>query len=288
MRAERAGGERSDARQSHLKPDGSVESWADAADRSRQADLASAFNLALANRARQMGLVPSRPEAAERPRQDDPANSIVKEAGTSSVLETAGEESKSFFSKTAQALMTWVGLRLVDLIAPGVGAAISACERVVTIVQDIKALIQGSGDISFPVGTFDGFEVRAQVHFGDDPEGRDLPFSAYISPCEGDSLLEQVDMKPDSHHRYAAMIKADLSRLSGLPEPASRAGVVRSYTEQEILPRLRRYDDEEVELVYVYDEKSGVGAWMRVSNGRTNWCILVWISPARFKIHPSV
>jgi hypothetical protein len=200
------------------------------------------------------------------------------------VLEAAGEEGKSFLSKTAQSLVKWACMRAVDLIAPGVGAAITALDRIVAAAKAAKAAATGSGDIGFPIATIDGFEVMAEVHIGDDPDGRSLPFSAFIAPVNGDSLFDQIEITSDSHHRYAVMINANLSRLSDLPEPATRAGVFRSYAEQEVLPRLRRYHHEEVELVYVHDEAAGVGAWMHVRSGRSSWCIIVWRSQASSEV----
>jgi hypothetical protein len=194
------------------------------------------------------------------------------------VLEAAGKEAKSFFSKTVQSLVKWAVLRVIDFIAPGIGAVINACERVISIAQAARAAVEGSGDVGFPVCTYDGFEFRAEVHVGNDPAGRSLPVSGYIAPSEGGSVFDQVDIASDSHNRYAAMITTDLSRLSCLPDPVSRAGVIRSYTDQEILPGLRHRHHKEVELLYVYDKESGYGAWMRVRSGRTSWCLFTWRS----------
>ena len=155
---------------------------------------------------------------------------------------------------------------------------ISACEQVIKIVNDIKAAATGKGEIGVPLASFGGFEFMIDVHVGDDPEGRHLPVSAFITPSSGGSVLDQIEVTPESDHGRAAVIYTDLSRVPKLPEPTSRAGLIRSYTEQQVLPQLSRQYEGEFELIYVYDPEMGIGAWMRVSNARTQWCILVWRS----------
>lgn len=193
---------------------------------------------------------------------------------------TARGEVKSFLSKTIKSCVKWAVTRAVDIVAPGVGAIISACEKVIEVVKGIKAVATGKGEIGVPLATFGGFDFMIDVHVGDDPKGRYLPVSAFITPSSGDSVISHIDITPESDQHRAAIIYADLSRVPELPEPATRAGLIRSYTEQQVLPQLSKQYEGEFELVYVYDPETGIGAWMRVAGAKTQWCILVWRSKA--------
>ena len=85
-------------------------------------------------------------ELSERP--DVPTNQELPEIiltsdvapAKPSVLETAGKEAKSFLSKTAQSLMKHVAMRVIDLIAPGLGTVIHTLESVISAVETVQAL----------------------------------------------------------------------------------------------------------------------------------------------------
>lgn len=135
----------------------------------------------------------------------------VSEPQTNKAFRNAGSEVTSFLDNTIKSCLKWGAERFVDLIAPGVGAMIGACEKILTIVKGIKAAATGKGKIGIPLASFGGFEFMIDVHVGNDPEGRDLPVSAYITPGGG-SVLGQIEVTPESDHRRATVIRADLSR----------------------------------------------------------------------------
>ena len=195
--------------------------------------------------------------------------------GNNERLDAVQNEVTSFLDKTIKSCAEWVFKRTIDIVAPGVGAMISTCENIIKIVNAIKVAATGEGkiDVPIPLASFGGFEFMIDVQVGGD-----LPVSAFITPSSEDSLLDRIEVTPESDHRRAAAIHVNLSRVLDQPELSDHAGLIRSYTEQKVLPQLSRQYEGEFELVYVYDPDMGIGAWMRISNARTQWCILIWRS----------
>lgn len=237
---------------------------------------------------------------------------VPAERGTDTVTwhEIPRLQGRQFFEGTIKAFLKSMGKhiikRVVDLIAPGFGGLLDVAERVMSFARVLRTVTEGSGTLDVPVLKAGGIDFMLDIRMGSDRTSSELPVSAYLAPGNG-GQFGGFEAKPLKHHlrqphstgegppiavgnvteltegRHTRVVlaEADLSVLIDLPEPSAAASVLRDWAEQQLRPELLESlgENSRLELVIVFDPQLGVGTWVRLPAGESDWRMILRTDP---------
>ena len=227
---------------------------------------------------------PDRPARGERPFRsapDGPARGA--ESGVFHVVHRSIERTKRAFLHAA---FEKLAMFVANIISHGATAFLHG---ILCAHKALELISAHSLEINVPVYHA---PCKIDVMVGI-PLDRKMP-TVYLSPGGDSSPFGGIEVTPadnehesrravaaamwfdEDDHRRALVAEVDLSEVAEVTEPGDRAAAMRDWAEQQLVPNLREHcEDNDLELVFVYDPVTGIGAWMRLSTSERHWCIVL-------------
>jgi hypothetical protein len=219
-----------------------------------------------------------------------------------------GEELDQVISETAQHFLVktaeLIAERTLDALVPGTGLVLTVGIRAVEAVRAIQVVTEGAGEIGVPIYPLGDIELMVDVRIGGSGAGEKLPVVGFLAPGGDDGLFGGFEIEPleddqkgrgpdtrdtvdvalrqDDGPVRAVIMDIDLSPIAQETTPRTRAAIMRDWVEQGIQPRLRNHKGiEDVELVVIYDQRLGIGAWLVICRKKNKWRIALRWDPER-------